>query len=91
MTSLRRRCARAWHARRCSRALAGIKFTSGKDATDVCIPQYKEGFLKLIGAANELSYGGLGWGDEKVDVLTKPLVYAHGKGAMAKLDLVANR
>ena len=47
----------------------GINFTNGRNATAVCIPQHKTGFLKLVGNAEKLEYLSLGWGDEEVAVL----------------------
>ena len=32
----------------------GIKFTKGKDLTSIVIPQYKAGFLRLMGGAEKL-------------------------------------
>ena len=60
----------------------GIKFTSGKDLTDVVIPQYEAGFLRLMGEASMLSYASLGWGDEEMVQLAASVAYAHTRGAL---------
>ena len=39
-----------------------FKFTNGKDATNVCIPQYAEAFTRLLGTSKVLGYSRLGWG-----------------------------
>ena len=63
----------------------GIKFTSGKDRTDVVIPQYEAGFLRLMGEASMLSYASLGWGDEEMVQLAASVAYAHTRGALPLL------
>ena len=42
-------------AREEAAAGTGFRFTNGKDATSVCIPQYREGFLRLVGGAEMLA------------------------------------
>ena len=42
-----------------------FKFTNGKDATNVCIPQYAEAFKRLLGTSKTLGYSRLGWGAEE--------------------------
>lgn len=59
---------------------SGIRFTNGKDATDICIPQYREGFLRLMGRAEALSYDGIGIGDAGLAQLLSALRYAHSAG-----------
>ena len=59
---------------------SGIKFTSGKDLTDVVIPQYEAGFLRLMMGAT-LDYSNLGWGAEAAEKLASALQYAASKGA----------
>jgi hypothetical protein len=54
-----------------SEAGTGIKFTSGKDLTEVVIPQYERAFLKLMGAADKLMYTYLGWGDDEIETLAR--------------------
>ena len=66
---------------------SGIRFTNGKDATEVVIPQYKRGFLRLMGQASGLSYGRLNWGDREAQTLAAALVYAHAHGALAQLTV----
>ena len=66
---------------------SGIKFTSGKDLTVVVIPQYQRAFLKLMGSATELMYTHLDWGDEEAARLAAAFQYAHGRGAMAQLQV----
>ena len=66
---------------------SGIRFTNGKDATEVVIPQYKRGFLRLMGQASALSYGRLNWGDREAQTLAAALVYAHAHGALAQLTV----
>ena len=72
-------------AREEAEAGTGIKFTSGKDPTEVVIPQYERGFLRLLGEAKALSYVELGWGDSQLEVLCAALSYAHGNGALGQL------
>ena len=67
----------------------GIKFTSGKDLTDVVIPQYEAGFLRLMGEASELSYGSLGWGDEEMVQLAASVAYAHTRGALGLCTFIS--
>ena len=66
---------------------SGIKFTNGKDATEVVIPQYEEGFVRLLGEASYMAYASLGWGDAEVRTLARAFAYAHAKGAMAQLPV----
>ena len=65
---------------------SGIKFTNGKDATEIVIPQYEKGFLRLMGEASEMTYTELGWEDEEVQTLARAFAYAHAKGALASLE-----
>ena len=73
----------------------GFRFTNGKDATTVCIPQYREAFLRLVSGAEGLRYGGRGsWGDDKAAVLCDALLWAHTNGATTQatyLGLLGNR
>lgn len=69
---------------------SGFRFTNGKDATDVCIPQYEQGFLQRISSANALCFPRCGWRDRDVKALIDALKYAskHGTTAPTKeLDL----
>ena len=59
----------------------GFRFTNGKDATSVCIPQYRDAFARLMRAGGGLNSTGCGWGDAQVQQLVAALVYAHANGA----------
>jgi len=72
---------------------SGIRFTCGKDLTDVILPQYSSAFLRLMGEATELDYSSLGWVDADMDTLTAALTYAATRsalGRLSKLDLYSN-
>ena len=72
----------------------GFRFTNGKDATAICIPQYREGFLRLLRGGGMLAFDRCGWGDAEVRVLAAALAYAHANGATTQADslfLSANR
>ena len=58
----------------------GICFTNGHDATEICIPQYREGFLRLMGAGGELVFAGCNWKDPDLSLLAAALAYAHNEG-----------
>ena len=85
---------RAGMAREASAPGTGFRFTNGKDATTVCIPQYREAFLRLVSGAEGLRYGGRGsWGDDKAAVLCDALLWAHTNGATTQatyLGLLGN-
>jgi len=71
-----------------------IKFTNGKDATEICIPQYREGFVRLMQQEGDLRFGDCGWGDAEVRELVASLQFAHAEGATSQarqLDLVSNK
>merc|ERR1719389_1445847 len=53
-----------------------FKFTNGKDATNVCIPQYAEAFTRLLGTSKLLAYWGLGWGAAEGQQLAAALACA---------------
>ena len=81
-------------AREASEAGTGFRFTNGKDATAVCIPQYRKAFLRLMRMDGLLNFNRCGWGDEQVRVLAAALVYAQANGATSQatsLRLGANR
>ena len=81
-------------AREAAEPGSGIKFTSGKDLTDVVIPQYAKGFVRLLGGAEKLSYTSLGWGDDETAQLAAALTYAQAADALsrlASLQLYLNR
>ena len=71
----------------------GIRFTCGKDLTDVVLPQYSSAFLRLMGSASELDYANLGWTDRDMDTLITALTYAASRSALnnlVKLNLYSN-
>ena len=68
-------------AREEAEAGTGFRFTNGKDATEVCIPQYREAFLRLVRGAEYLSFSRCSWGDEEVEQLCGALAYAHAAGS----------
>ena len=53
-----------------------FKFTNGKDATNVCIPQYAEAFTRLLGTSKLLGYARLGWGAAEGEQLAAALACA---------------
>ena len=53
-----------------------FKFTNGKDATNVCIPQYAEAFTRLLGTSKLLGYDKLGWGAAEGEQLAAALACA---------------
>ena len=65
----------------------GIKFTNGKDATEVVIPQYEEGFVRLMREVSYMAYANLQWGDDEAQTLARAFTYAHAKGALDKLTV----
>ncbi len=72
----------------------GFRFTNGKDATSVCIPQYRKAFVRLVGAAKMLLYFSCGWGDEEAAVVCDALLWAHENGATSParyLNLSSNK
>ena len=58
----------------------GIRFTNGKDATEVVIPQYREAFMRLISADSPFSLYACEWTDVHAAQLATSLVYAHRNG-----------
>ena len=58
-----------------------VRFTNGKDATTVCIPQYRTGFLRLMRKRGGLSFAGCAWGDAEVRQLVAALAFAHAEDA----------
>ncbi len=70
-----------------------LKFTNGKDATEVCIPQYKEALLRLMGETKTLWYRYLGWGEAEGKQLAEALLYVQRCGVACgaeRLDLEDN-
>ena len=71
-----------------------FKFTNGKDATDVCIPQYAEAFTRLLGTSKLLVYERLGWGAAEGEQLAAALASAQRMGtavAVEQLFLYENK
>ena len=71
-----------------------FKFTNGKDATNVCIPQYAEAFTRLFGTSKELNYPMLGWGAAEGEQLAAALACAQRMGtavAAEKLIIFENK
>lgn len=62
----------------------GFRFTNGKDATEICIPQYQEAFLRIMAKGSKLSFDVGAWGDEEVRDLVAALQYAHAEGATSQ-------
>ena len=69
----------------------GIRFTNGKDLTDVVIPQYRAAFLRLFSSTPSLSYSNLGWGDREAAALADALRYAAQHGATARIVYIGLR
>ena len=89
------RTAHAHSSARVRRSHAPLVFSRGhsKDATSVCIPQYKQGFERLWCGADDLDYGNCGWGDKEAEQLVDTLEWAHAQGIETpahSLDLSAN-
>ena len=81
-------------AREEAEAGTGFRFTNGKDATSVCIPQYRAAFVRLLSGAEKLAYYSCGWGDEDAAVVCDALLWAHANGATTSatdLDLFDNK
>ena len=81
-------------AREQAAAGTGIKFTNGKDATAICIPQYEEAFERLLGGAGMLNYDNCGWGQAEAEELAASLAEAQKRGVdgkVATLRLSGNR
>ena len=67
-------------AREAAQEGSGYRFTNGKDATSICIPQYGEAFLRLMASGVQLAYTGCAWGGAEVGQLASSLMYAHAAG-----------
>merc|ERR1719407_252878 len=63
-----------------STASGAFRFTNGKDATNVCIPQYAEAFTRLLGTSKLLGYQELGWGAAEGEQLAAALACAQRMG-----------
>ena len=69
-------------------AEGGIVFTSGKDLTEVTIPQYRAAFLRVLGHTNALDFSGLGWNDDDVTQLAAALAFAGSEGCLTSLQSI---
>ena len=67
----------------------GLRFTNGKDATAVCIPQYETGFKRLFANAEAMNFGGCRWGDEELASLAAALAWADDHGATTRAATLA--
>ena len=59
---------------------------NGKDATSICIPQYKEAFFRLMSSGGMLYFGDCKWTDAEVKQLAAALQCAHAEGATSQAD-----
>ena len=59
----------------------GCRFTDGKDCTEICIPQYRKGFLRLLGKGGRMNFNGCQWTNADVEQLVVALKYAHAAEA----------
>ena len=59
---------------------------NGKDATSICIPQYREAFMRLMSSGGMLLFSGCKWTDAEVKQLVAALQYAHAEGATSQAD-----
>ena len=64
----------------------GYRFTNGKDATSICIPQYHHAFLRLMKREGDMSYGNCGIGDVGVQMLASSLAFAHAAGSTSQAN-----
>ena len=68
-------------AREEAAAGTGFRFTNGKDATAICIPQYREAFLRLMALGGMLVFNSVRSSDAEALELFASLKYAHAEGA----------
>ena len=61
---------------------------NGKDATSICIPQYKEAFFRLMSSGGELWFANCKWTDAEVKQLAAALQCAHAEGATSQADVL---
>ena len=66
-----------------------FKFTNGKDATNVCIPQYAEAFTRLLGTSKILDYRILGWGAAEGEQLAAAFACAQRMGTAVAAERLA--
>ena len=59
---------------------------NGKDATSICIPQYKEAFFRLMSSGGLLYFSRCKWTDAEVKQLAAALQCAHAEGATSQAD-----
>jgi len=52
----------------------------------ICIPQYRGGFLRLLGAGGMLGFDSCVWGDDEVVQLVAALEFARDAGAATGAD-----
>ena len=62
-----------------------MSFTNGKDLTDVIIPQYRECFMRTLGASAKLVFVNVGWRDADLRQLADSLRFAHAHGCLGRL------
>ena len=66
-----------------------FKFTNGKDATNVCIPQYAEAFTRLLGTSKSLFYDKLGWGAAEGEQLAAAFACAQRMGTAVAAEVLS--
>ena len=59
---------------------------NGKDATSICIPQYREAFYRLMKSGGTLSFVGCKWTDAHVKQLVAALQYAHADAKLQQYE-----
>ena len=69
----------------------GFRFTNGKDATNVCIPQYRQAYVRLMRGANKLDYSNCCWGDTEAASLYDALEWAHANDATTSASILGLR
>jgi len=66
----------------------GYRFTNGKDATEVCLPQYRSAFFRLMALKGEMPFSNTKWGVEDVQQLAAALKAAHAGGVPTQANLL---
>ena len=61
---------------------------NGKDATSICIPQYREAFFRLMSSGGMLAFSRCCWKDAEVKQLVAALQCAHAEGATSQADVL---
>ena len=82
---------RAGMAREESAPGTGFRFTNGKDATNVCIPQYRQAYVRLMRGADKLDYSNCCWGDTEAASLYDALEWAHANDATTSASILGLR